>query len=109
MDFPDEHANRYECNGKIWLFPTSKAPWYFFTIDGENADRIYFENSLNTFGNKRGFKSVKVSAIIGDTTFTTSIFLNSKEKTYFLPIKASVRKAENITAGDEITVLISLI
>ena len=105
MEFPD----KYQCKGKVWLWNFEKGSWHFFTIDGENANQIYFANSFKTLGNRRGFGSIKVNVTIGDSVFTTSIFPNSKDKTYVLPIKAKIRKAENINAGDEISLWIELI
>ena len=52
-------------------------------------------------GNSRGFGSLKVAATIGGTTFKTSVF-PSKETGWLLPVKASVRKAEGLTAGDAV-------
>jgi hypothetical protein len=104
-----ENQEIFDCIGKVWLWNGEKGSWHFFTIAEEIANEIYFTTSLKTLGLKRGFGAVKVRAIVGDTIFTTSIFPNSKDKTYILPIKASVRKAENIKAGDEIAVRIGLI
>ena len=99
----------FDCIGNVWLWNSEKGSWHFFTITEKIANEIYFATSLKTLGLKRGFGAVKVRAIVGETIFTTSIFPNSKDKTYILPIKASVRKAENIKAGDEIKIKIELI
>ena len=52
-------------------------------------------------GGARGFGSLKVSVMIGATTFKTSVF-PSKETGWLLPIKASVRKAEGLTEGEAV-------
>ena len=52
-------------------------------------------------GGSRGFGSLKVSVMIGATTFKTSVF-PSKETGWLLPIKASVRKAEGLTEGEAV-------
>lgn len=46
----------------------------------------------------RGFGSVRVRAVIGGTSWTTSIFPGS-DGTYVLPLKRSVRDAEGLEPG----------
>jgi hypothetical protein len=100
---------------KLWIWTTDNAPaaWHFVTIDGEVADAIAdaaLLDRLERTGSprQRGFGSIKVRATIGDTTFATSIFPSKESGGYLLPVKASVRKAEGIVAGDEVTVSLSL-
>jgi hypothetical protein len=45
---------------------------------------------------------VPVEARIGDAVFTTSLF--PKDGGYLLPVKSAVRKAQGISAGDAVTV-----
>jgi hypothetical protein len=49
---------------------------------------------------------IPVSARIGRTTWTTSLF--PKDGGYLLPVKAVVRRAERIDLGDEVAVLLRL-
>lgn len=84
--------------GKIWLFP-GKAAWYFVTLPKECADQIRFYIPL-----KRGFGSVKVTATIGETSWNTSIFPDKKSGSYLLPLKAEVRKNEDLHTGQNISV-----
>lgn len=51
---------------------------------------------------RRGFGSVRVAATIGQTTWLTSIFPDSKSGQYVLPLKAAVRQKVGIRAGDTI-------
>ena len=53
-------------------------------------------------GVSRGFGSLKVSVMIGATTFKTSVFPSKELGGWLLPVKASVRKAEGLTAGDAV-------
>lgn len=57
---------------------------------------------------KGGWGSVRVEATIGDTTWRTSIFPDSGRKAFLLPLKQAVRRAEDIAAGDEVTVTLSM-
>ena len=52
--------------------------------------------------NRRGFGSVPVSVTIGETNWDTSIFPDSKSGTFILPVKAKVRKDEDIEAGETV-------
>lgn len=89
----------YTISTKIWLWQ-GKGAWHFVTIPKETADDIsyYFDHV------KAGFGSIKVTAIIGNTTWKTSIFPDKKSQGYLLPIKKSVREQENIKEGDTITI-----
>lgn len=46
---------------------------------------------------------------IGTTEWTTSLFPERKSKTYLFAIKASVRKKEDLAAGDRVTVRIHIL
>ena len=54
-------------------------------------------------GRKPGFRSLKVEARIGETVWQTSCFPRD-EGGWMLPVKAPVRKAENISEGDGVAV-----
>lgn len=49
---------------------------------------------------------VPVTATIGNTEFTTSMF--PRAETWFLPVKDAVRLAEGVALGDEVSVRIFL-
>ena len=85
------NITQYQITSKIQTFPGMGA-WYFAVIPKKDTQQI----SELFHDLKRGFGSLRVLARIGQTTWRTSIFLNTKTKTYFLPIKAQVRKKEGI-------------
>ena len=45
---------------------------------------------------------IPVTARIGDTEWTTSLW--PKDERYLIPLKASVRRAEGLELGDDVTV-----
>ena len=49
-----------------------------------------------------GWGMIPVRAVVGDTEWKTSLF--PKDGAYILPVKASVRKAQGLEEGDEVTV-----
>ncbi|MFC1733311.1 DUF1905 domain-containing protein, partial [candidate division KSB1 bacterium] len=53
------------------------------------------------------FGSVPVEVTVGGTTWETSVFPNSKDGTYILPVKAPVRRKEGIYEGDKIKLILA--
>lgn len=78
-----------------------KGGWFFVTITNAAADHARaraFERRAT--GQKSGFGSVPVKARIGNSDFTTSLFPHRESGGYILPIKAAIRRAEDLTEGD---------
>lgn len=94
---------RVTLSTSLWKYPSQAAAWYFITINPEITVKI---KALPR--PKKGWGSVRVKATIGKTTWDTSIF-PSKEGVYLLPVKASVRKAEDLFEGESVTVLLKLV
>ncbi len=86
-----------EFNGKIWFW-RGPAPWFFVTVPAEPSRDLKAISRLVTYG----WGVIPVHVRIGKTEWTTSLF--PKDDLYIVPIKASVRKAENLAEGDEVTV-----
>lgn len=105
-------SESHSITAKLWIWSTDKAPasWYFLTIDGEAAEAIHALALMRRLeaGRKRGWGSIKVSATIGETSWQTSIFPEKGQKGWLLPVKADVRKAEGLVAGDEVRVTVNL-
>ncbi|MCE9597087.1 MAG: DUF1905 domain-containing protein [Spirochaetia bacterium] len=78
--------------------------WHFASLPKKDADRIRKELTFRP----RGFGSIRVEAQIGKTKWKTSIFPESKTKTYLLPIKADVRKKESIKSTGKVAVTLKL-
>jgi hypothetical protein len=96
----------------LWIWTTDKAPasWHFLTLDGEIAEAIQATALMRRLegGQKRGWGMIKVHASIGDTHWDTSIFPAKDLGGWLLPVKATVRKAEGLVAGDQVTVSVTL-
>jgi hypothetical protein len=78
-----------------WRGPS---PYFFAAIPERHTDAIRHAAKLASYG----WGVVPVEATIADVTFTTSLF--PKNEGYLLPIKDRVRRAARVTAGDSITV-----
>lgn len=59
-------------------------------------------------GKRRGFGSVKVAARIGASEWETSLF-PQKNGTWFLPVKSTVRRAENLVEGEPVEARLTLL
>jgi len=86
----------YRARAKLWRWSGGKAGWYFATLPAAISREIRLVDA----GPRRvGFGSLRVEAIIGESTWQTSIFPSAELKSYLLPIKAAVRKAEKLMEG----------
>ena len=96
----------------LWIWTTDKAPasWHFLTLDGEVAEAILALALMRRLegGRKRGWGSIKVRATVGDTSWETSIFPAKEMGGWLLPVKATVRKAEGLVAGDLVAVVVEV-
>lgn len=79
--------------------------WHFVTLPFDLTDEI---DDL-TSGSTGGFGSVRVEVSVGATTWRTSVFPDRAASSFILPLKAAVRTAERIGAGDRITVTLRLV
>lgn len=83
---------------RLWLY-SGKGAWHFVTLPQEAAAEIKFFSPQ-----AKGFMPIPVRAKIGDTTWKTSVFPDSKSGSYLLAVKAEVRKKERLAVGDEVVV-----
>ena len=99
-----EPSTGYEFTSELWIHQGEGA-WYFVTLPHDVSDDI----EARTADTRRGFGSVRVRVTVGDTTWATSVFPDSKREAYILPVKKAVRKAEGIDDGDDVTVRLALV
>jgi len=98
------HNPAYEFEAALWEWD-AKASWFFVTVPVEISDEI----DARTHGLTNGFGSVRVRVRIGGSEWMTSVFPDSKQQAYVLPIKKAVRVAEDIAPGDAVRVRIELV
>ena len=102
----------YVVTAQLWLWESDKAParWHFLSIDGEVAEAIHALALMRRLesGQKRGWGALKVHVTIGTTSWDTSVFPNKSSGGWLLPVKAAVRKAEVLVAGDEVQITVTL-
>ena len=94
----------FEFTSKLWEY-SGKGSWHFVSVPKEiSADIKTF-----TRHNARGFRTVRVKVKIGNQEWLTSLFPDKKSDCYFLPVKASVRKAESIMDGSTVHAKITIL
>jgi hypothetical protein len=90
-------AMNIDFSGEIWFWK-GPAPWYFVTVPVNHCHDLKALSGLVTYG----WGMIPAKVRIGKTEWTTSLW--PKEDRYIVPIKASVRKAENLAEGDTVTI-----
>lgn len=86
----------FEFEASVWIWNGGTGtPWYLITLPFDVTDEI---DEIIT-ANQGGLGPVRVKATIGHTSFNTSVFPSKEHKSLLLPVKASVRKAEQLAAG----------
>lgn len=88
---------------QLWRYAGDSA-WHFVTVPKDETEQL---RRLSA-GLRNAFGSVRVAATIGNTTWRTSVFFDSKAGAYLLPVKADVRRKEGIGAGDDVEVALEL-
>ncbi len=90
-----------------WLFDgeviewRGPAPYLFVAVPEEDSAEVKEEaRGLEYWG------QVAVEATIGETDFATALF--PKDGRYLLPLRAAIRKQEQIAEGDIVTVRLRL-
>ena len=87
----------FEFKGKIWYW-RGPAPFYFVTVPAKQCRDLKAISGLVTYG----WGMIPVIVRIGKIEWKTSLW--PKDGLYIVPIRASVRKAENLEEGDTVTV-----
>ncbi|HEY9089477.1 MAG TPA: DUF1905 domain-containing protein [Anaerolineaceae bacterium] len=86
-----------EFSGEIWFW-RGPSPYYFVTVPEALSDALKAVSRTVTYG----WGMIPVRARVGQTEFTTSLF--PKNGGYIVPLKDRVREAENLDAGDSVTI-----
>ncbi len=90
-----------EFNGKIWFWK-GPAPWYFVTVPTPQGHDLKVISASVTYG----WGVIPVEVRLGQSVWQTSLF--PKDGSYLVPIKASVRTAEQLTEGDTVTIRLKI-
>ncbi len=97
-------STTYHFTAALWEWP-AKAAWHFVTVPVAISDEI----DARTEGFTNGFGSVRVRVRIGGSEWATSLFPDTKQQAYVLPIKKAVRVAEGLAVGADAEVHVELV
>lgn len=92
-------GTRFEFETELWRWEARTDSWVFAALPEDVSDEIA-ELPLPP----AGFGSVKVEVTIGSSRWSTSVFPDAQRKTYVVPIKAAVRRAEGVDVGDRVRI-----
>jgi hypothetical protein len=86
-----------EFTGDVWFW-RGPSPYHFVTVPDEECAELEMASPFVSYG----WGMIPVSARIGSTAWTTSLF--PKDGGYVVPVKDAVRKAEGLDIGDTVTI-----
>ncbi len=81
------------------------AGWHFTGLPKKQSEEI----KKNFGSSTKGWGSLPVQIILGTTSWKTSIFPDKKSGMYLLPLKAQVRKKENIGKEDTVSFTLEIL
>ena len=85
---------KYEFSAEPWQYG-APGGWHFVSLPKELSAEI----RDNFKHEEEGWGRLKATAKVGDSEWKTAIWFDRKMNCYLLPLKAEVRKKENIVAG----------
>ena len=90
-----------EFSGEIWHW-RGPSPYHFVTVPEDDCAALESVAPMVSYG----WGMIPVSARIGETAWTTSLF--PKEGRYVVPLKDKVRAAEELEVGDTVSVRLTV-
>ena len=93
----------YEVITEVQKYPGITG-WHYVTLPDDIVDDIRARYGRSA----RAFGSLAVSVEIGHSAWTTSLFFDNNTETYLLPLKADIRKREDVAEGDTVVVRLAV-
>jgi hypothetical protein len=91
----------HQFSSKLWQVAESGG-WYFVSLPKKLSEEI----RINFKTEEEGWGRLRATAQIGNTTWKTAIWFDTKRNLYLLPVKADVRKKENLVIDKTINVVV---
>ena len=92
---------RYAFKAKPWQY-IGPGGWHFVSLPKNVAKEI--RDILKS--EEQGWGRLKVFAKIGNCEWETAIWFDTKMNTYLLPLKAEIRKKENLMIDKEVETIL---
>ncbi len=94
----------FKVTSNVFQYP-GMVGWYFLSVSEKESQEI-----TKSFGQfKKGWGSLPVMATLGKTKWKTSIFPDKRSGTYLLPLKAAVRKSEDVHVKETVSFSIEVL
>lgn len=90
-----------EFTGEIWHW-RGPSPYHFVTVPDEECEALDEVAPMVSYG----WGMVPVTARIGETEWTTSLF--PKDDAYVVPLKDAVRRTEQLEVGDLVSLRLTV-
>ncbi len=90
-----------EFEAVVWHW-RGPSPYHFVSVPDDDAAELQLVAAHVTYG----WGMIPVTATIGRTTWTTSLF--PKDGTYAVPLRDAIRRAEDIEVGRSITLTLQV-
>ena len=100
----ESNSIKYEFSAKVYYHSTSAdmIGWTIVSLPKEIS--VDIGNNFKQL--EQGWGRMKITAKIGDSEWQTAIWFDTKQDTYLLPLKASIRKKENVVIDKEAEIVI---
>ena len=100
----DNKGMQYTFTAKAYRYSTSAdmVGWTIVSLPKEIATEI--RDNFKCL--EQGWGRMKATAKVGNSEWQTAIWFDTKQDTYLLPLKAAVRKKENIVLNESIKIVI---
>jgi hypothetical protein len=102
-DMRKKRVYRFRCRVWVWKGGGPGA-WHFVTLPAAKSREIGGRHGVAS----RGWGSIPVTVTLGKSTWKTSIFPYNKIKAFILPLKADIRRKENVLAKSMIAFTLSI-
>ena len=93
----------YTFSSVIWQHG-APGGWHFVSLPEELATEI----RTHLKWQEEGWGRLKASAKVGNSSWDTAIWFDTKKKTYILPLKAAIRKKEKLAADDYVEIVLQV-
>lgn len=95
----------YRFTAPLYMWEARTDSWVFANVPEDVADEIEDAAPIP----RRGFGAVKVEVTVGASMWRTSVFPSKQARTFVLPVKRAILKAEGLAPGDTAHVSLRLI
>jgi Domain of unknown function (DUF1905) len=105
---------------KLFEWTSTVTSWFFFRMPADQSAELREQmdgltkgfGSIRveaTIGDSIWQTSVLVEATIGDSIWQTSVFPEGSTKQYMLPVKAAIRTAQGLLAGESVGISVRVL